>query len=970
MSGRFVRASFAVILICGAAVPFVNYGVADAAAFPPPPSSAEWLQAQALSTRQLPGFAVDADYVIPVSEVLPGSGPYYDTVRAGSLRSAYTRDFISFDGASEIKIRLVEYVNHAFALGGLSKSASPLSVEPPLIAPDAVTYRDRSSNGSIQVDTQFVRGRVGAELLINTQKSLDSPAPDLASTLAVLRTSANLEYAHLLDSPDLTARTGISLVSLRSSLYWIVVNAIIVLEIAATLVGALRDRGARERIAHRLFPRTVKRVSGPFPPVVDISAPARRARWRYRAAAVLRNVFFFGLIALTFHLNTVKQITVLGALAFGASVGEILIARIRRRTSFRAAYGRGALLASVGGSTLTIVIGGAAALLILVPLASHQEIPPGATPAQVRSIITTFVIMGLLLIDLADVTYRLSRRLALMSAAKVVDRDQREEILLLRSFLDDRVKIRAHRTGRQSLVERLTLRRRDRFEEIITWALWRFGPVVTLGEPGTRLPAIGAAREYFSNDAWRPAVEEKIASSQLIVMGVGRTRSLVYEVSRIRQAGALSRTLFVFPPVAISEIDVRLRVLATTLDLDPDWLAAVFSGNRLPLALTFDDAGWPVAVTGESRDDIAYQTAVDCMAEWIVAREQVPVQGPTPAVVRRGPAGAALPLLVSPTPAQVRKKARKARWRAAPWVASAVLALFNQAITMPAATHVTPVPGTQIATLQARSLASAPTGQFAALDYSSNSLFRIDSHGTAISTYRLPSAATRVYVYEDLTYVITQAPDGVLALRWNGASYTQAWSARVGALTVDLTRIGNELYLTQPAAGKIVALSASDGVRMGSAAVAPGVWSLVSYGDDLVVGDLSDDTLVWLKAVTLKPDGVTALDRSPAALQVAGSEILSLSIENSSITEITASSRKITGIRSFPRLNGTSAVSGMKIVAATYERQPRLLMIDIRTLQVTSSLVMPSEAYDLLLAQGSVVCNLPGNNRIIRLTMN
>lgn len=72
-------------------------------------------------------------------------------------------------------------------------------------------------------------------------------------------------------------------------------------------------------------------------------------------------------------------------------------------------------------------------------------------------------------------------------------------------------------------------------------------PVVTLGRPGERLPALGAARLYLNDDGWRRRVEELIASARLVIVVAGASPGLLWEVQAILQAEALRKTVLYVP---------------------------------------------------------------------------------------------------------------------------------------------------------------------------------------------------------------------------------------------------------------------------------------------------------------------------------------------------------------------------------------------------------------------------------------
>jgi hypothetical protein len=163
--------------------------------------------------------------------------------------------------------------------------------------------------------------------------------------------------------------------------------------------------------------------------------------------------------------------------------------------------------------------------------------------------------------------YTFARRVAQRSEEVAVGNDDRKGVLLLRSFSDDRLRMRAHRTARQHPLTRLRPSARDRFEEIVHWTLGSVGPVTALSQPGSRLQPLGATRKHFGDKDWKAGVERLIRESALIVLMVDDTDAVRDEVDMVRAEGAIERTLFVVPPVRGRERRKRLRWIEDLLGI-------------------------------------------------------------------------------------------------------------------------------------------------------------------------------------------------------------------------------------------------------------------------------------------------------------------------------------------------------------------------------------------------------------------
>ncbi len=107
-------------------------------------------------------------------------------------------------------------------------------------------------------------------------------------------------------------------------------------------------------------------------------------------------------------------------------------------------------------------------------------------------------------------------------------RGARRPIFYLRSFgLDKRI-------GRPSIPERLLgTRPMNNVEQFLTRDLREIGPVIAIGRPDEKLPALGAARFYVAHDLWQQKVAEVLPHSQLVVWATGVTEGLGWEISHL-----------------------------------------------------------------------------------------------------------------------------------------------------------------------------------------------------------------------------------------------------------------------------------------------------------------------------------------------------------------------------------------------------------------------------------------------------
>ena len=155
-------------------------------------------------------------------------------------------------------------------------------------------------------------------------------------------------------------------------------------------------------------------------------------------------------------------------------------------------------------------------------------------------------LLGLLTLPLSAFLLQMGRKLSRPDATTLLEADERAPIVLLRSFQDDEKSVK-----RRNVLARLLFwgfRGRIRLEEAIAGELARFGPFVAIGEPGERLPDLGAARAYFSNDEWQAAVLDWIGRARTIVIIGGTTRWVTRELQQVVASGKLHHLVLLLPP--------------------------------------------------------------------------------------------------------------------------------------------------------------------------------------------------------------------------------------------------------------------------------------------------------------------------------------------------------------------------------------------------------------------------------------
>ena len=406
------------------------------------------------------------------------------------------------------------------------------------------------------------------------------------------------------------------------------------------LVTMVRDRSSWRRLRSRvsvsgflLKVRAGARDMAAFP--VDRVVNVRRAR---HSAVVLVRV---AVIVWTMRATEVWQYGMYqtgGALA--AAIAALLVAewlaRRRRPVPWRpAVFGGSRWL--IGATALLVSAALAAAGVCLVTVSAMVaalDIDPAGADFMAAQLGRVGELAGALLILVAVLPFTLARRLGMRALRNQASRqrtadEERHPVLMLRSFADDRRMLRARRFDRASIVERLAMRRFERFDEVAASALAVYGPVLAVSPPGEKLPPpLGAERRSFNND-WQDRIRDLINSARLICVTVGRSQSLLWEIGQIRAAGALNRVVFLLPPTSKPEQRKRLTTLAYALGVDNSLLDQT-RPDRDVLAVVFPSAasvagGVPVVITGPAPDDVGFESAIEAWALAVTGdRERCP----------------------------------------------------------------------------------------------------------------------------------------------------------------------------------------------------------------------------------------------------------------------------------------------------------------------------------------------------------
>jgi hypothetical protein len=277
-----------------------------------------------------------------------------------------------------------------------------------------------------------------------------------------------------------------------------------------------------------------------------------------------------------------------------------------------AAVGWGGVLA--GGLALTVLAAGAS-----LGVAGVRAAAFGPSLAHLRradrlglephTLALSTAALGLVVLICGGLLSRQARRLGRVGVARLRHLDPRPPMLYLRSFGDDTLPLASVVSARRPFFELFSVRGREPFEDAVAWELASYGPVVAVGRPGASLASLGAAREHLPDATWQVEVAERLAEARALVVAIGESPGLAWEVGHVVSGGHLDRTMFLFPPLDEAALRARWSSVA----------AALAVAGRPPIGLPVD-AGLVVTAVVEPelvvtvadrRDEASYRAAVD-----------------------------------------------------------------------------------------------------------------------------------------------------------------------------------------------------------------------------------------------------------------------------------------------------------------------------------------------------------------------
>lgn len=164
-----------------------------------------------------------------------------------------------------------------------------------------------------------------------------------------------------------------------------------------------------------------------------------------------------------------------------------------------------------------------------------------------RKIAVIIYLCGIAMGAVGSILAVLGELLDRKDAKEQLQSDTRAPILFLRPFRRESAALLERLARFISYFGGVLAKNRLTPEEHLSEILSRFGPFIALGRPGEILSTPGAARDYVDDSEWKDQILDWIERSSLIVIQIGATRSLEWEIAQATKLKNSSELLIYLP---------------------------------------------------------------------------------------------------------------------------------------------------------------------------------------------------------------------------------------------------------------------------------------------------------------------------------------------------------------------------------------------------------------------------------------
>jgi hypothetical protein len=137
---------------------------------------------------------------------------------------------------------------------------------------------------------------------------------------------------------------------------------------------------------------------------------------------------------------------------------------------------------------------------------------------------------------------RAARQLQAAEALQRLENETRAPVLYLRTFGSESLTSKGLPTAFPLFDEGIVSE-----EEQLAKVVFEIGPFIAIGRPGERLPTLGAVRLYADDPDWHDNVADLLSIAVLVILRVGATGSLLWEVRQVLQRTPPDRLVLLVP---------------------------------------------------------------------------------------------------------------------------------------------------------------------------------------------------------------------------------------------------------------------------------------------------------------------------------------------------------------------------------------------------------------------------------------
>lgn len=177
---------------------------------------------------------------------------------------------------------------------------------------------------------------------------------------------------------------------------------------------------------------------------------------------------------------------------------------------------------------------------------SDDEIPVSAPPrfallsrlwftAALVSVGTAVVLFDLRVLFFAFACFQLGRRHDPKSVRNAMQKDERQPVVYLRSFRDDGTTMEDDLGWWYQFTQSMKSLINKTFEQRLDKHMKQLGPFVGIGRPDEEIAELGAARMYVVDEYWQELIFDFMRRSQMVVLQVGETMGLQWELKTVTE---------------------------------------------------------------------------------------------------------------------------------------------------------------------------------------------------------------------------------------------------------------------------------------------------------------------------------------------------------------------------------------------------------------------------------------------------